>query len=144
MGGLLAVVTFLALTGCETSGDPTRHPNHQAARNDVVATVLVSDPTNASMDALGGGNLEVVGGCLGASGSVIVWPPGTKVVDDSPLRITIPGNGTFAIGDKVSVGGGYIHEPPTDPATEPVKVGSVKVPTACAAYAVFLAGPSTS
>jgi hypothetical protein len=50
-------------------------------------TVLVSERMGAGMDALGGGRLEVVGGCLGASGSVIVWPHGTEVVDEEPLRI---------------------------------------------------------
>ena len=43
-------------------------------------TVLVSERTGSGEQALGGGQLEVVGGCLGASGSVIVWPHGTEIV----------------------------------------------------------------
>lgn len=50
-------------------------------------TVLVSEHSSAGMDALGGGRLEVIGGCLGASGSVIVWPYGTEVGDEDPLQI---------------------------------------------------------
>ena len=59
-------------------------------------TVLVSERGSGGMDALGGGVLEVVGGCLGASGSVIVWPHGTDVVQDDPLTIDIPDYGRFA------------------------------------------------
>jgi hypothetical protein len=31
------------------------------------------------MDAFSGGRIEVVGGCLGASGSVVVWPHGKPI-----------------------------------------------------------------
>lgn len=60
------------------------------------AIVLVSERTGSGMEALGGGRLEVVGGCLGACGYVIVWPHGTEVVDDEPLTIDVPGHGTYA------------------------------------------------
>ena len=58
-------------------------------------SVLVSERADGGMAAQGGGTLEVVGGCLGAGGSVIVWPHGTQVVQDQPLTILIPGVGTF-------------------------------------------------
>ena len=78
-------------------------------------SVLVSERATSGMDALGGGRLEVVGGCLGAPGSVIVWPYGTKVVNEDPLTIEIPDNGTFTLGEEVRVGGGYVleHSPAT-------------------------------
>ncbi len=41
-------------------------------------TVLVSERPSGGMDTLGGGRPEVLGGCLGAGGSVIVWLHGTK------------------------------------------------------------------
>jgi hypothetical protein len=103
-------------------------------------TVLVSERADAGMDALGGGTLEVVGGCLGASGSVVVWPHGTEVVQDGPLTIDIPDYGTFALGDEVEVGGGYVLEHSSDnvePGDYPV--GGVTVPAECAKHDVFLA-----
>jgi hypothetical protein len=103
-------------------------------------TVLVSERAVAGMDALGGGNLEVVGGCVGASGSVIVWPHGTEVVQDDPLTIDIPDYGTFALGDEVQVAGGYVLEHSSDN-VEPgdYQVGGVSVPAECAKHDIFLA-----
>lgn len=81
------------------------------------------------MDALGGGRLEVVGGCLGAGGSVIVWPHGTKVVNEDPLTIGIPDNGTFTLGEEVRVGGGYVLEhSPGSRAADPFEVAGRPFP----------------
>lgn len=103
-------------------------------------TVLVSERADAGMDALGGGKLEVVGGCLGAGGSVIVWPHGTEVIQDDPLTIDIPDYGTFALGDEVQVGGGFVVEHSSDN-VEPgdYAVGGVTVPAECAKHDIFLA-----
>ena len=92
------------------------------------------------MDALGGGNLEVVGGCLGANGSVIVWPHGTEVVQKNPLTIEIPDYGTFALRDEVQVAGGYVLEHSSDH-VEPRdhQVAGVTVPAECAKHDIFLA-----
>ena len=103
-------------------------------------TVLVSERTGAGMDALGGGRIEVVGGCLGASGSVIVWPHGTEVVKEDPLTIDIPDYGTFALGDEAHVAGGYVLEhSSSDVEPGPYKVGGVTVPAECAEHDIFLA-----
>jgi len=92
------------------------------------------------MDALGGGRMEVVGGCLGAHGSVIVWPHGTEVVKEEPLTIDIPNYGTFALGDEVQVGGGYVLEhSSSDVEPGPYEVGGVTVPAECAEHDIFLA-----
>lgn len=103
-------------------------------------TVLVSEFPTGGMDAQGGGRIEVVGGCLGASGVVVVWPHGTQVVSDDPLTISIPDNGTFALGDDVEVGGGNVLEH-TSTAVEPgpYEVGGVTVPAKCAEHDIFLA-----
>jgi hypothetical protein len=103
-------------------------------------TVLVSEFPRSGMDALGGGRLEVVGGCLGASGTVIVWPYRTRVVSEDPLTISIPDRGTFALGDDVEIGGGYVLEH-TSTAVEPgpYEVGGVTVPAECAENDIFLA-----
>ena len=111
-------------------------------------SVLVSERPSGGMDALGSGRLEVVGGCLGADGWVVVWPYGTKVVDEDPLTIEIPDTGTFSLGDQVQVGGGFVLE--HTPGEEPVgsfEAGGVSVPPSCAEHDVFLAwegAPGTS
>lgn len=103
-------------------------------------TVLVAERASGGDDALGGGRLEVVGGCLGASGSVIVWPHGTDVVDEDPLTIEIPGRGTFGLGDEVEVPGGYVLEHSSrDVEPGPYRVGGVTVPARCAEHDIFLA-----
>lgn len=100
-------------------------------------TVLVSEPPSAGMDALGGGTVEVVGDCLGADGTVMIWPHGTEVVQESPLMIEIPEVGTVGLGDVVELGGGMIYEPSSDPTgPDPDPPG---VPQGCASYPVFLA-----
>lgn len=103
-------------------------------------SVLVSERATSGMDALGGGQLEVVGGCLGADGTVIVWPHGTTVVNEDPLTIDIPDNGAFTLGDQVQVGGGYVLEHSSgERAADPFEVAGVTVPSACAEHDVFLA-----
>lgn len=102
--------------------------------------VLVSKPADAGMDALGGGRIEVVGGCLGASGYVIVWPHGTEVVNDDPLTIDIPNYGTFAVGDDVEVGGGFVLEHSSSEVEPgPYQAGGVTVPAECARHDIFVA-----
>jgi hypothetical protein len=92
------------------------------------------------MDADGGGRIEVVGGCLGASGSVIVWPHATEVVKDDPLTIDIPNRGTSALGDEIEIGGGFVLEHSSHD-VEPGEygVGGVTVPAECAKHDIFLA-----
>jgi hypothetical protein len=103
-------------------------------------SVLVSERATSGMDALGGGRLEVVGGCLGAAGSVIVWPYGTKVVNEDPLTVEIPDYGTFTLGEEVRVGGGYVLEHSRgDRAADSFEVAGVTVPTSCSEHDVFLA-----
>lgn len=103
-------------------------------------TILISEFAENGMDAMGGGRLEVVGGCLGASGAVIVWPYGTEVVSEDPLTISLPGKGTFALGDDVQVAGGFLPERTSSSAEpNPYVVGGVTVPPACAEHELFLA-----
>ena len=108
-------------------------------------TVLVSEPADGGMDALGGGRLEVVGGCLGASGVVMIWPHGTKVVTEEPLTIDIPSHGTFALGDDVQVVGGLVLEhsfADVEPGT--YRAGGVDVPAECAKHDIWVANLSVS
>lgn len=102
-------------------------------------SVLVSERSGDGMDALGGGPLEVIDGCLGAGGAVILWPHGTEVVMTDPLTIEIPDNGTFVLGEVVEVGGGYVWEQESGPRPDPLIVGGVQVPASCAESTIFLA-----
>lgn len=49
------------------------------------------------------------GGCLGTDGRLVIWPPGTTVRSENPLRIQVPGLGDLAVGDRF-YGGGHIFE----------------------------------
>lgn len=102
-------------------------------------SVLTAERPSGGMDALGGGPLEVIDGCLGAGGAVVVWPHGTEVVMTDPLTIEIPDNGTFVIGEAVEVGGGYVWEQESGPRPDPLIVGGVQVPASCAESTIFLA-----
>ena len=126
---LAASATFTLLGGCG---------GQVISAGDVA--VLVSEFPSGGMDADGGGRLEVLGGCLAASGSVMVWPPGTGVVDDDPLTIEVPDNGTFGLGDEVQLGGGWVLEHTSDNVEPgPYEVAGVTVPAECAEHDIFLA-----
>jgi hypothetical protein len=129
--GAVSAVGLTLLSGCGGEGEVI------ATGDDVV---LVSERTGDGMDAMGGGRLEVVGGCLGARGVVIVWPHGTEVIADDPLTVDIPDYGTFTVGDEVWVGGGNVVEHSSDDIEPgPYEVAGVTVPAACAKHDIFLA-----
>lgn len=104
------------------------------------ATVLVGERSGGGDDALWSGPLEVVGGCLGVRGAVVVFPHGTEVIDEDPLRVDIPGDPEAALGDNVSLGGGFVieHSEGERAASGPIRAGGVEIPAACAAYDVFV------
>ena len=99
--------------------------------------VLVSAPPDAGMDALGGGTVEVVEGCLGADGAVIIWPHGTEVAEEDPLTIDVPDVGTVGLGDTVELAGGFVFEPTS--AAPGQTYESELVPDSCADQPIFLA-----
>jgi hypothetical protein len=104
------------------------------------ATVLVAGPATSGMDALGGGALEVVQGCLGVDDVVVVWPFRTRVVREQPLTIEVPGAGVVSLGEQVSLAGGFVQERDgAQPAPQPLTVGGVTVPAECTGGDVFLA-----
>lgn len=103
------------------------------------ATVLVSERVDYGMDAQGGGTVEVLDGCLGAGGAVLVWPHGTDVVDEDPLTVAVPGLGDVTVGDEIAIGGGFVHEPPQDAPRADLSVAGVDVPEPCTEHGVFLA-----
>src|SRR5688500_3774227 len=72
--------------------------------------VLVAEPADAGDDALLSGTLENVGGCLGIDGYAVVWPHGTRVEDENPLALEVPGFPTATMGGRAAVGGGVLFE----------------------------------
>ncbi len=71
---------------------------------------------------------------------VIVWPHGTEVVGDNPPTVDIPDYGTFTVGDRVLVGGGFVIEHSSDDIEPgPYEVAGVTFPAACAKHDIFLA-----
>lgn len=100
-------------------------------------SVLVAQHTRDGGDGQVSGELEPVGRCLGVAGAVVVWPYGTEVVTDQPLRVDVPRYGILTAGDEVTLAGGFAsEEPDTD---DPDLVAGVPVPTDCADYDVFVA-----
>jgi hypothetical protein len=142
MKGLAPTVVLVAclLSGCADRAGEANEGSSQPNPSAGGVTVLVSESSGPGMEALGGGRLEILSGCLGASGSVIVWPNGTEIVKGEPLTINIPTYGTFALGDKVRVAGGFVLEHSSDE-VEPggYQAGGVTVPAACAKHDIFVA-----
>jgi hypothetical protein len=124
---MAAVLAGVMLAGC---GGAVETPQ---------ATVLVAAPAPSGMDALGGGTLEVIDGCLGTDGVVVVWPFRTRVVREQPLTIEVPGAGVVALGEQVTLGGGFVQEGDGERPPQPLTVGGVTVPAGCAGSDVFLA-----
>jgi hypothetical protein len=132
--GLLLVVLLWAAAGCGGS-------DGEVIRSGGV-TVLVSERTDRGMLALLPGSVEVVDGCLGVGGHVVIWPHGTVLVEDDTPTVDVPGLGRLTEGDEVEIGGGFILEHTSQDHEGPFGTTSgVTVPAPCAENDVFLAGP---
>lgn len=113
-----------------------------AGRETVVSgvTVLISPRAEASADAALTGRLTVVGGCLGVGDAVVLWPYGTKVVDEDPLAVKVPGSGVVGVGEKVDLGGGVVALSGRRAEPGRYRLGGLTVPARCAKYDLFEAG----
>jgi hypothetical protein len=106
--------------------------------------VPVAELSNGGMDAAMRSDLTVVGGrCLGieapGTDTLLIWPFGTTVSYDPDPVVLLPSGKTYAVGDRLDLGGGYVHEPgtPDEPPAEPV----AGLPEECAQLARFLVSP---
>jgi len=90
------LVTFVA--GCSWAGEAQELPDG--------THVLVSGPRDGGEDALLPGRLEVVDGCLGVSGQVVVWPHGTEVAPAGEEALVLPSGELVPLGGEVELGGG--------------------------------------
>ena len=99
------------------------------------ARILTYPSQGVGMEALGGGTLAVVDGCLAANGpggrhgDFIVWPDGHVLVDRDGRRILIDpvGEEVGALGDDVLLGGGNVPE------SGVARIVTGDIPKACAA-----------
>lgn len=130
MGLRHAVVGMLVLA---TAACGSPEPTALAGPDGV--TVLASSPTDSGMEALGGGVLAVVDGCLGLEGSdgldglVVSWPRGSEPLEDE-VGVRVPDGRTFVVGDEVTFGGGQVAADETESeacggTTQVWKVGTI-------------------
>jgi hypothetical protein len=122
---------LIAIVAVRSAGEKVLNENGETL-------VLVGKDTPSDTVGLDG-ILTDVGGCLGISvdgegrgGSVVIWPHGTTIKTPEPLRVTIDGK-TYGLGDRISTGGG-------NGTIEPSSSFYAKVPKACRASRVFVAG----
>lgn len=118
----VAVIALLA--ACAAPSRPVQ--------TDVAPYIAVArQPTNAEMEALARGRLEIVDGCVRIMsgddrdpGSLVVWPAGTTVdASTGAVRILNARSSSAAsVGDSVAMGGGQVQALQADALVEPVPV----------------------
>ena len=104
----------------------------------------VAGLSRAGMAALLRADLAVVGDrCLGiespGTDTVLIWPFGTTVTYEPDPVVLLPDGTTYAVGDRLDVGGGYTYEPdsPGEPHPEPI----AGLPEECQRLGRFLVAP---
>ncbi|MFI7022333.1 hypothetical protein [Micromonospora sp. NPDC049900] len=45
---------------------------------------------------------------------MVVWPPGTTILDDGRIGVHVPDGGPIVVGDRVEGGGGHVEAPLTE------------------------------
>lgn len=103
-------------------------------------TVLIAEPADSGDDALLAGRLSDVGGCLGIEGYAVVWPHGTRVSDEGPLSLTVPGQPRVGMGERVEVGGGVLFEA-NEQEPQDYSFAGVSIPASCVAAGVWMSSP---
>lgn len=93
-------------------------------------TVLIGTDDGDNMAGVGlGGEVALVGDCLGLDEALIIWPPWTEVTAAEPLTISVPGLGAVKVGDRIEGGGQEydISHPPD----------GLKIPAGCPSDLLF-------
>jgi hypothetical protein len=122
-----------AVGGCAGGGGEVVHAEGLA--------ILVGEKSGDAADALLSGTLADVSGCLGVDNTVVVWPHGTRVVQEHPLTVAVPGLGRVGIGDEVELGGGVaLDQHPAPPTAGDLDIAGVTVPAACTTHNVWVGG----
>lgn len=104
-------------------------------------TVLIAEPADSGDDALLAGKLSDVGGCLGIEGFAVVWPNGTRVSDEGPLSLTVPGQPKVGMGERIEVGGGVLFEA-NEQEPKDYSIAGVSIPARCVAAGVWMSSPA--
>ncbi|MET0447022.1 MAG: hypothetical protein ABW004_01395 [Aeromicrobium sp.] len=104
--------------------------------------VPVAELSNGGMDAAMRSDLAVVGGrCLGVEGpgpdTLLIWPYGTTVSYDPDPVVLLPDGTTYAVGDSLDLGGGYVDESETASTPTPI----AQLPDECQGLQRFLVSP---
>lgn len=104
--------------------------------------VPVAELSNGGMNAAMRSDLAVVGErCLGVEGpgtdTLLIWPFGTTVSYDPDPVVLMPDGTTYAVGDRLDLGGGYIEE--DDGGEEPAPIA--QLPAECQGLERFLVSP---
>ena len=103
--------------------------------------ILVGENSGDAADALLSGTLADVSGCLGVDDTVVVWPHGTRVVQERPLTVAVPGLGRVGLGDEVKLGGGVaLDQYPVPRTVGDFDIAGVTVPAACTTHNVWVGG----
>lgn len=104
--GLGVLILTAAIYGCTGNADGP----HVIQRENV--RVLVAGPTDLYRQVEYSGKLKLgAGGCLGLSRDgtttrIMMWPSGTRLIDDNPVTLEIPGAGRIALGQEIRAAGG--------------------------------------
>jgi hypothetical protein len=107
--------------------------------------VPVAELSNGGMDAALRGDLAVVGGrCLGVehrggTDTLLIWPFGTSVSYHPDPVVMLPNGTTYAVGDRLDLGGGFVHE--SDTAGTPAPAPIEELPEECQGLSRFLVSP---
>lgn len=100
----LAMVAIAAGTGCASS-----------LESQVTLPTLTMDSSTVQMTGMATGTLVEEGGCIrltrpDGSSRLVIWPEGTRFVDDSHQRIAFPNGKSVTVGQSVTLGGGERSE----------------------------------
>ncbi|MET1037124.1 MAG: hypothetical protein ABW075_02550 [Aeromicrobium sp.] len=133
-----------AASAVPTAQDLSLDPSAKVIGTGDQLRVPVAELSNAGMDAAMGSDLAVVGErCLGVErpgvDTLLIWPFGTTVSYDPDPVVLLPDGTTYAVGDRLELGGGYIEESDTSAATPPVPVDGL--PAECQELDRFLVSP---
>jgi len=97
VAGFLGAIGLLT-SGCGADDGTVIHSG------DVVVLVGAEGDGNNMAGVGFSGKVSMVGSCLGISDTTVFWPHGTKVVDENPLTIEVPGLGRVTVGNQLTGG----------------------------------------
>lgn len=97
----LLIAATLACVGC--AGKPVA--SHLPARSFV---------PDIALTALAKGRLTVRNGCIRMGDALVIWPLGSRLVQEGERQFVVTGDGRrYAVGSDVSLGGGSNIAPPS-------------------------------